>query len=188
LKQGEILVAHPPDRCALDQVKVRHDLRPGDIGSVVSLHGILYAREYNYDHTFEAYVAAGTAEFAQSFDPHWDRLWIAEAGGGAIGCIAIVRRPQSEAQLRWFLIHPNWRGLGLGRILLREALQFCEECAYRAVFLWTVSGLAAATHLYESAGFEKTEEKASKLWGHTVTEERYVLQLRPPGQPNLQKS
>jgi GNAT superfamily N-acetyltransferase len=160
-------------------VKVRHDLRPGDIGSVVSLHGVLYSQEYGYDHTFEAYVAAGTAEFAQSFDPHWDCLWIAETERETIGSIAIVRRLASEAQLRWFLIHPNWRGLGLGRILLREALQFCGECAYRTVFLWTVSGLAAATHLYESAGFEKIEEKTSKLWGQTVTEERYVLHLGP---------
>ena len=133
-------------------------------------------------------MAAGTVEFAQSFDPQKDRLWIAEAGGKAIGSIAIVRRPASEAQLRWFLIHPNWRGLGLGRILLREALQFCGECGYRAVFLWTVSGLAAATHLYESAGFEKNDEKTSKLWGHTVTEERYAFQLRPAERRTLEKS
>jgi N-acetylglutamate synthase-like GNAT family acetyltransferase len=170
-------VLNPTHSPTLDEVKVRYDLRPGDIGSVVSLHGILYSREYDYDHTFEAYVAAGTAEFAQSFDPHQDRLWIAETGGETIGSIAIVRRPESEAQLRWFLIHPNWRGLGLGRILLREALQFCKECRYKAVFLWTVSYLTAATHLYKSAGFKKTEKKTSKLWGHTVTEERYVLRL-----------
>ncbi len=161
------------------EVKVRHDLRPGDIGSVVSLHGVLYSQEYGYDHTFEAYVAAGIAEFAHSFDPHQDRLWIAEAGGETIGSIAIVRRPESEAQLRWFLIRPNWRGLGLGRILLREALQFCRQCGYRDIYLWTVSYLTAATHLYKSAGFQKTEEKTSKLWGQTVTEERYVLQLEP---------
>ena len=170
---------HQLHSSTLDEVRVRHDLRPGDIGSVVSLHGILYFREYDYDHTFEAYVAAGIAEFAQSFDAHRDRLWIAETGGETIGSIGIVRRSDSEAQLRWFLIHPNWRGLGLGRVLLQEALHFCGECAYRTVFLWTVSGLTAATHLYEAAGFEKTEEKTSKLWGHTVTEERYVLHLRP---------
>jgi N-acetylglutamate synthase-like GNAT family acetyltransferase len=181
-------VPNPTHSPTLDEVKVRHDLRPGDIGSVVSFHGILYSREYDYDHTFEAYVAAGTAEFAQSFDPHQDRLWIAEAGGETIGSIAIVRRPESEAQLRWFLIHPNWRGLGLGRILLREALQFCKQCRYKAVFLWTVSYLTAATHLYKSAGFEKTEEKTSRLWGHTVTEERYVLLLGPADPRHLEKS
>ncbi len=173
-----------PHSSILGRVKIRHDLRPGDMGSVVSLHGILYSREYGYDHTFEAYVAAGTAEFALSFDPQKDRLWIAEAEGKTVGSIAIVRRPESEAQLRWFLIHPDWRGIGLGRILLTEALQFCKECGYKAVFLWTVSYLAAATHLYKSAGFVKIEEKTSRLWGHTVTEERYVLHLGPSDRRN----
>jgi N-acetylglutamate synthase-like GNAT family acetyltransferase len=171
----------------LDEVRVRYDLRPGDVGSVVSLHAILYSREYSYDHTFEAYVAAGAAEFLQSFDAQTDRLWIAEAGGETVGSIAIVSRPESEAQLRWFLIHPDWRRLGLGRILLREALRFCKECGYQTIYLWTVSYLAAATHLYTSAGFKKTEEKTSKLWGHTVTEERYVLRLRPSDSGSMEK-
>ena len=35
---------------------LRHDLHPGDIGTVVQLHGITYAREYQFDPTFEAYV------------------------------------------------------------------------------------------------------------------------------------
>jgi GNAT superfamily N-acetyltransferase len=171
-----------------DHVNVRCDLRPGDIGSVVSLHGVIYSREYGYDHTFEAYVAAGAAAFARAFSPHKDRLWIAEAGGQTIGSIAIVRRSESEAQLRWFLIHPNWRGLGLGRILLQRALQFCRECGYGVIFLWTISSLTVATHLYKSAGFKKTEEKASKVWGQTIIEERYDLQLESSNLPNLKKS
>lgn len=169
-----------PHHQILENVNLRWDLRPGDIGSVISLHGILYAQEYGYDHTFEAYVAAGAAEFAQAFDPHKDRLWIAESGGQTIGSIAIVRRTTSEAQLRWFLVHPNFREIGLGRILLQKALQFCGECGYKIIFLWTVSNLTIATHLYESAGFKQTEEKTSKLWGQTITEERYVLQLVSP--------
>lgn len=164
-----------------ENVNLRCDLRPGDIGSVVSLHGVIYSQEYGYDHTFEAYVAAGAAEFAQAFDSHRDRLWIAEAGGQTIGSVAIVRRTASEAQLRWFLVHPNWRGLGLGRILLQQALQFCRECEYKIIFLWTVSNLTIATHLYESVGFKKVEERMSKLWGQMVTEEKYDLPLEPSG-------
>ena len=172
----------------LDHVKIRWDLRPGDIGSVVSLHGVLYSQEYGYDHTFEAYVAAGAAEFAQAYDPHTDRLWTAEAGGQTVGSIAIVKRSESEAQLRWFLIHPNWRGLGLGQILLQKALQFSRECGYRGIFLWTVSYLTIATHLYKSAGFKKTEEKTSRLWGQMITEELYILQLATSSQRNLKSS
>jgi len=46
--------------------KIRYHLKPGDIGYLTYIHGILYAKEYGYDRTFEAYVANGLAEFVQS--------------------------------------------------------------------------------------------------------------------------
>ena len=36
---------------------IRHHLRPGDIGYLSYLHGILYAEEYGFDLSFEVYVA-----------------------------------------------------------------------------------------------------------------------------------
>ena len=58
--------------------KIRHRIKHGDIGYLTYLHGILYAKEYGYDQTFEAYVAIGLAEFVQSFNPSKDRIWLAE--------------------------------------------------------------------------------------------------------------
>lgn len=94
---------------------IRTDIRPGDIGYIISLHGVLYAREYDLDHTFEGYVAAGLGEFAKSYDERRDRLWIAEEGGRIVGSIAIVGSKGGVAQLRWFLVDPKARGSGLGR-------------------------------------------------------------------------
>lgn len=159
-------------------MNIRCHLQPGDIGYIIYLHGLSYGKEYGYDHTFEAYVAAGLGEFAQSFQPNKDGLWVAEMEGQMIGSIGIVRRSESAAQLRWFLVHPQKRGLGIGRALLHSALQFCKECKYETIFLWTISDLTIATHLYKSAGFTKTEEKTHKLWGKILTEERYDLHLR----------
>ena len=156
---------------------IRTDIRPGDIGSIIHLHGVLYAREYGLDHTFEGYVAAGLGEFAKSYDERRDRLWIAEEGGRTVGSIAIVGSPDGAAQLRWFLVDSEARGTGLGRTLLQEALAFSRDSGCSSVFLWTLGGLEAAAYLYLKAGFHRTEQKRHEIWGNLRTEERYDLTL-----------
>jgi N-acetylglutamate synthase-like GNAT family acetyltransferase len=157
-------------------VTLRTDLRPGDMGAVIELHGRIYAREYGFDHTFEAYVAGPLAEFSQSADAR-ERIWLAERDGKIVGCIAIVASAPDVAQLRWFLVDPSARGLGIGKTLVHEAVAFCRSCRYKSVILWTVSVLTAAANLYRSMGFRLVERKPVKQWGVDVIEERYELDL-----------
>lgn len=159
---------------------LRHDLVAGDLGRIVAFHGIIYAQEYGFDQTFEAYVAAGLAEFACA-RAEGSRLWLAERDGTIAGCIAIVGINERESQLRWYLVDPATRGLGLGRKLLHQAIDFCRARGYESIFLWTVSALTAASRLYRSVGFEKVEEKPGKPWGVEVVEEKYFLSLGPSG-------
>jgi ribosomal protein S18 acetylase RimI-like enzyme len=159
-------------------ITLRTDLKPGDLGSIVSLHGTLYAREYGFDSTFEAYVAGPLAEFVRSGSDR-ERLWIAERDGRIVGCVAIVAAAPQTAQLRWFLVEPSARGAGLGKRLLHEAVAFSKRRDYTRVILWTVSALEAAAHLYRAAGFTKVEEKPGRQWGVDVVEERYELDLCP---------
>jgi len=163
---------------SLKKWKLRYHIRPGDIGYLTYLHGITYAREYGYDQTFEAYVADGLAEFIRSFSPDKDRIWLAETYDRIVGSIAIVGHSKTKAQLRWFFVHPKYRGIGMGRQLLKKALHFCKERKYRTVFLWTTNELSAAQHHYARAGFRRTRSKRHKIWGRTITEERYDLNLR----------
>jgi N-acetylglutamate synthase-like GNAT family acetyltransferase len=156
---------------------IRSNLQPGDISCIIYLHGTLYTKEYGWDYTFEGYVAESLAKFALSFDARKDCLWIAETNGQMVGSIGIVGESNSEAQLRWFLVDPAMRGRGLGRDLLDNALQFCRDRGLKSVFLWTVSGLKAAAHLYQSTGFHRTEQKTHRIWGKRITEERYDLSL-----------
>ena len=158
-------------------MRIRTDIKPGDIGYIIYLHGTLYAQEFNLDHTFEGYVASGLGEFAKSFDERKDCLWLAEESGRIAGSIAIAGQADHTAQLRWFLVYPEARGSGLGGRLLGDALQFCRSSAFRSVFLWTLSDLKAAAHLYQRAGFHRTEHKTHEIWGAMRTEERYDLAL-----------
>ena len=157
-------------------ISIRNDLRPGDIGYLIFLHGVLYAEEYQFDATFEPYVAGPMAEFSKSHSER-ERIWIVEKAGAVAGSVAIVEAPENAAQLRWLILHPGVRGLGLGRRLVREAVDFSSACGYERIFLWTVKGLAAATRIYTALGFRLTEENTHPIWGNTITEQRFELEL-----------
>jgi len=160
------------------QLTLRHDLRPGDLGGVTALHGALYAREFGFDQTFEAYVAEALAEFGRAPRPERHRLWIVEADGRIAGSLGIVGRDGGAAQLRWFLLDPAVRGRGLAQGLVGDALAFCRARGCSSVYLWTVHVLTAAARVYLSSGFRKTEVKpAADLWGQRLIEERYDLAL-----------
>jgi GNAT superfamily N-acetyltransferase len=161
----------------LPDLRLRSELRPGDLGRIVELHGRLYADEHGWSSTFEAYVAQGLAHAFLHRDPRRDRIWIAETGERLVGCIGVVGRVEGGAQLRCFLVHPAARGRGLGRRLLDAALAHCREIGCPSVTLWTVAGLPAAAHLYRSAGFVLAEEHASDGWGQPVVEQRLELRF-----------
>jgi N-acetylglutamate synthase-like GNAT family acetyltransferase len=157
-------------------ITVRHDVRPGDLGSLIRLHGILYARQYGYDHTFEPYVARPLADFILSEGPR-QRIWIVQRGDEIVGCLAVVEASDDQAQLRWFLLSPQIRGRGVGRYLFEDALTFCREAGYKRVFLLTVDVHTEAASLYRSVGFRLTEEHPAELWGAVRTEQRYDIRL-----------
>lgn len=158
-------------------IVIRHDLGPGDVGEITMLHAEVYTAEFGWDHRFEGYVARTLGEFAERQPHERERIWIAEADGGIVGCIAIVDAGSDVAQLRWYLVDPHVRGRGLGRRLIEEAIAFTKEAGYRSVFLWTTSELRVAAHLYRSAGFALVESVTRQSWGRPVVEERYVLSL-----------
>jgi len=151
--------------------------RIGDASYVTFLHGTLYSEEYSLDSTFEVEVGRGIAGFVSRFDPQRDGFWIAEFDSHVVGAIAIVHKAKESAQLRWFILHPAYRRLGLGRELMTYAVDFCRDKGYKKVFLWTFDELHAAIHLYRSFGFERTKRKTHFRWGRNLTEELYELEI-----------
>ena len=138
--------------------RIRHELKPGDLGMVVHLHGVLYAREHGLDTTFEPYVAKPLADFVLGGS---GRLWIAEEGDRMVGSIALVDADPGIGQLRWFLVVPEARGTGLGRRLLDEALAYARQRGLTHIYLWSFATLTDALRLYERAGFRTTETKTA---------------------------
>ena len=161
----------------IDDVKVRNDFRPGDLGYVIHWHGRLYGIEYDYGVAFEMYVAQGMSEFYQQYDPNKDRVWICEHGERMVGFLLLMHREENAAQLRYFLIDPEYRGIGLGKRLMDLYMDFLHECGYNSSYLWTTSELEAAASLYQRYGFVLTEAKDSKAFGKQLREQRYDLRV-----------
>jgi peptidyl-dipeptidase Dcp len=133
-------------------------------------------REYGYGIPFEAYVAKGLCEFYDKYNPERERVWICEHSDRMIGFLLLMDRGKA-AQLRYFLIQPEYRGIGLGSKLMSLYMDFLQECGYREAYLWTTHELSTAAFLYKRAGFKLTEEKESTAFGKALREQRYDLLL-----------
>lgn len=158
-------------------VTIRSDLRPGDVGQLIYLHGWLYEKECGYNHIFEGYVCKTFYDFYQNYSPEKDRVWIAEAEGKIVGAIAIVGHSETRAQLRWFILHPDYRGIGLGRKLLSGAIEYCRDKGFQEVFLETTREQQTAVAMYKKAGFKLVKEFDNHAWGKTLTEQMYEMTM-----------
>jgi peptidyl-dipeptidase Dcp len=161
---------------SLDAISIRTDLQPGDLGYIVYMHGALYKREYNFGPQFEVYVMKGLCEFFEAYNPERNRVWLCEQANRIIGTLILMDRGNA-AQLRYFLIDPDCRGIGLGSKLMNLFMDFLRSCGYRESYLWTTHELGTAAALYKRAGFKLTEQKESNAFGKPLIEHRYDLIL-----------
>ncbi len=163
-------------------VAVRDALRPGDLGRLIALHGRAYEGERaHFGLVFEAYVARTVAEFIIDNGAR-GRVWMAERGRDLLATAAMVEREGPSGprgQLRWILADPSARGLGLGKLLIGEAMQYARENQYKEVFLETTEGLDASMAIYDRLGFKEVKRETMALW----REENVVITMALPLTP-----
>ena len=164
---------------AFDEVSIDFEIRPGDLGNLICLHGSLYGNENGYDMNFEMYVAKGVIEFHERHDPELDRLWLCRHSDHLVGSLLLMHREGGAAQLRYFLIRPEYRGMGLGKKLMLLYMDFLVRNKYKSSYLWTTDEQTAAASLYVRHGFVLTEERPSTAFGKPLVEQRYDLSLPP---------
>lgn len=156
-------------------------LRPlaiGDAGWLVQAHAEHYASAEGFDQSFEALVTRILADFIDHHDPEVERGWIAWAGDRRLGSIFCVRGAQpGDAKLRLFLLTPEARGRGLGRLLLTTCIDHARATGFRRLVLWTHASHRAACALYRKAGFVCASSRPVTSFGVQLIEQEWRLDL-----------
>jgi GNAT superfamily N-acetyltransferase len=145
--------------------------KPGDAGYIAYRHCILYEKECGLNGTFEQYVLDSLVKYIEHRSE--GEIWVAEYNGQIVGSIGIVSTGKNTAQLRWFLIEPKFRGIGLGKQLMTIAVDYCKQKKFSRVILWTIQELKVAHNLYSGFGFIPVEQVENNTWKKGVVEERW---------------
>jgi GNAT superfamily N-acetyltransferase len=160
-------------------VHIRTDLRCGDLGRIVTLHGTAYQSLEGFGLGFEAFVARTLAEYVLDNNAQ-GRIWLAECDDKLAGCAAIAERPGNTAQLRWVLVDPSIRGTGLGRTLVKHAMDWCVVRDFDCIRLETTDGLPVSMQLYQKLGFRTVSSEVVELWDGPRSHITMEKSLRAP--------
>ena len=152
---------------------------PGLIGDIAALHGRVYAASHGFGRAFETTVATGLGAMLAGLDPARDLFRAAEAEGRFRGSIALdAAAGDGTARLRYFVLDAALRGRGIGKGWMDALMAHARATGLRRIELWTLTGLDAATALYERAGFVCVEEReGSALYHAPCVARRFAVEL-----------
>jgi len=144
----------------------------GLIGWMTQTQTRYYAGAVGFGMAFECKVASEIAEFVPRHGAVGNLLLWASDGDSVVGSIVIDGGTTPAARLRWFVVDPTRHGLGIGRELLRQAVDFADQ-HHDYLWLTTIVGLDAAKHLYAQVGFHLTAEHSDATWGKVMHEQTW---------------
>jgi GNAT superfamily N-acetyltransferase len=157
--------------------EIRRELRPGDAEAIVAMHDRIYPAEYRRNAAFVQAVADSVERAVAGGWPEGGGVWIVERGGRLAGSVALTDEGDGLGKIRWVLLDPALRGLGLGRRLIGEAVERARELGMRRLELDTFSELRAAARIYRDVGFRIVHARERSDWGPTITYQQYALDL-----------
>jgi ribosomal protein S18 acetylase RimI-like enzyme len=113
-----------------------------------------YATSLEIDLSFQNFDRE-MAEFPGAYTRPDGRLFLAIEGGEAVGVVALRKLSGKTCEMKRLYVRPDFRGKGVGRMLVRKVLGEAQEIGYTRMRLDTLSSMIEAISLYESLGFEK---------------------------------
>jgi N-acetylglutamate synthase-like GNAT family acetyltransferase len=102
----------------------------------------------------------GYAQELERLPEKYAALLLATADGTAAGCVALRWLPADKmaCEMKRLWVDGAFRGLGLGRRLVQESIQWAKQQGLETMYLDTVpAAMPEASRLYAAMGFERVE-------------------------------
>ncbi len=143
--------------------------QPKDWNAIATIHDRARLDELKASVGVEAFLSlAETAENEELFE---GEVWVACDDDIVVGFVAV---DSEMTWISWLYVLPDRYRQGIGRRLLKQAINNCGSIVYTSV----LSGNDAALNLYQSEGFKIIETKTGKLNGNeSFSATGHILQL-----------
>jgi GNAT superfamily N-acetyltransferase len=110
--------------------------------------------------------AGGADRDVAAMRPPAGAFVVIRAGDETVGCGGLQRIDDETAEIKRMWIHPDWRGVGLGRRLLAELERIAADRGRARVVLDTNEVLTQAVAMYERAGYVAIERYNDNPYAH----------------------
>lgn len=149
----------------------------GDAGFVLTTHSDYYQNVHDFNDSFVSRLLEEISEFNKGrFNSD---LFILMSGEKRIGSIIIVVDSYNNAQLGWFIVKDEFDTKENKEMLLKHALNYCEENDVNHIFTTLLIELPELESLLVEHNFALTSEQFSKKWKETgTTIKRYETNLK----------
>ena len=112
-----------------------------------------YAGSLNFSLGFQNFDRE-LAELPGDYAPPEGRLLLAELGGDIAGCVALHPWKPGICEMKRLYLRPQFRGMGLGRVLAEAVIREARKIGYQQMRLDTVEPVMAdAVAMYRKLGF-----------------------------------
>jgi len=134
-----------------------------------------YKKELNQDLSFQP-ADTSEEEIKKRYKEPEGRIFIAIVNEKPAGCIAYhPMENEKNCELKRLYVKPEYRGLKIGKILIKKAIEEAKNYGYEKIYLDTLSTLESACRLYEKFGFEQIE---AYYYNPLKNVRYYLLKLR----------
>jgi putative acetyltransferase len=113
-------------------------------------------REFKIDRPGTVYYDPTTDDLFSLFNKPDCAYWIAEVNGkiaGGCGVYSTPGLPEGCAELVKLYLLPQYRGKGIGRMLMGKSFESAGKLGYTQLYLESMPELSKAIGIYEKAGF-----------------------------------